>query len=48
MEENTHILKVTKGCKLLLTIAKTDTIVIDIKNTFNKRNPKSDKRMLMK
>jgi hypothetical protein len=40
MEETTYILKVTKGCKLLSTIVQTNIIVIDIKEIFNKRNPK--------
>ncbi len=40
MEVNTHILKVTKGCKLLSTIVKINTIAIDRKETFSKRNPK--------
>jgi len=40
MEENTHILKVTKGCKLFSTIVKIDIIFIDAKKKFSKRNPK--------
>jgi hypothetical protein len=38
MEENTNILKVTKRCKLLSTIVKTNTIVIDIKNVLARKN----------
>jgi len=30
MEENTNILKVTKGCKLFSTIVKINIIVIEI------------------
>jgi hypothetical protein len=40
MEENTHILTLTKGCKLFSTIVKPNIIVIDAKETFSKRNLK--------